>query len=180
MTRAAVLIVVAQMVAAGSFVGPAPRSTPPPLVQTAATDWAAVLASYVSFCRTSARPDYYVDCLSERFAHAAARMDPYSRTTADLRQALQAAASDLAAVATRYHAAGAGETTPRSATITPTRPLRAIAPQNRAAARTAGLNVLNATELVLLRSATRDPALTLAFTAVAKVIGTAKLLLRAA
>ena len=180
MTRAAVLIVVAQMVAASSIVGPAPRSAPPLLVQAAATDWAAVLGSYVSFCRTSARPEYDVDCLSERFAFAAARMDPYSRTTADLRQALQSAASDLAAVATRYHTAGAGEATPRSATIIPTRALRAIAPQNRAAARAAGLNVLDATELVLLRSADRDPAQTLAFTAVAKVIGTAKLLLRAA
>lgn len=117
MARAAALMLVAPMVAAGSFVGPAPpRSAPPPLVQTAATDWAAVRASDVSFCRTSAKPDDDVDCLSERFAYAAARMDPYSRSTADLRQALQAAASDLAAVATRYHTAAADETTPRSAT----------------------------------------------------------------
>lgn len=184
----AIMALTVQLVAATSYLPLQPppgqrvtdQTLAPVLAKADKTNWAAVLGTYVRFCQTSAQPQYYVDCLSERFAYTASRMDPYNRGTADLRKVLQTAARDLSAITARYHTQDAGKATPRAANITPTRALRAIAPQNRAAASAAGTQVLDTAQLVLLRSADRDPTQALAFAQVAEVIGTAKVLLRSA
>ena len=161
---------------APGYVAPAQQ---PLQAQYARTNWAAVLGTYVTFCRTTAKAEYYIDCLSERLAFTAAAMAPYNPNTAALRRALQAAARDLSAVATRYHTPTAGQASPRAPGIATTRPLRAIAAPNRIPANAAATDVLDTTELVLLRATTTSTAQALAFAQVAEVIGTAKVLLRA-
>ncbi|MBC7737206.1 MAG: hypothetical protein H7245_08295 [Candidatus Saccharibacteria bacterium] len=176
LSAAALPVKVAPVKVAPGYVAPALQ---PLQAQYARTNWAAVLGTYVTFCRTTAKAEYYIDCLSERLAFTAAAMDPYNPDTAALRRALQAAARDLYAVATRYHTPTAGQASPRAPSIATTRPLRAIAAPNRIRANAAATDVLDTTELVLLRATTTSTAQALAFAQVAEVIGTAKVLLRA-
>lgn len=156
--------------------------SPPVLsVQSEIDAFTTRLQSYVDFCQTYAKPQYRVDCLSERLDFAAASLNGYGWQR-DVRAALRATSRSLYAVTTKYGAANApavtlrGQTTP----ITSARPIRPVAPQNQTRANAAATGVIQEAELVLLRSAETSPANALAFAQVAAVLGSAKVLLRSA
>ena len=157
--------------------GPGATPAPLPLVQVQATDVSAPLRAYVAFCKTAARPEYVVDCLSERLSVAADAMNRYG-DTAELYRALKAASRGLSAVSRTYASQTAAPVTLRAAALTTTRPIRPVATADLARANAAATAVLDEAELTLLRSSTRSPN-ALAFQQVAEVIGSAKVLLRA-
>ena len=146
-----------------------------PLVQVQSADVASQMRAYVAFCQGTAKPEYVVDCLAERFNLAADTMGNYG-ATADLYRALKRAARDLAAVSRKY-AAPATPPLVLSSNFTTTRPIRPVAPANLPRSNAAATEVLQEAELTLLRSATRSPDI-LAFQQVAEILGSAKVLLR--
>ena len=151
---------------------PAPEALP--LMQVQATDISGQLRRYVAFCQSTARPDYVVDCLSERFGVFADAVGSYG-DTAELYRALKTAARDLAAVSRKY-ASPTSRPLVLSATgsFTTSRAIRPVAPENLLPANA----VLDEAELTPLRSSTRLTN-ALAFQQVAEVVGSAKVLLRA-
>ena len=155
---------------------PAPEAMP--LMQVQATDISGQLRRYVAFCQSTARPDYVVDCLSERFDVAADAVGSYG-DNAELYRALKTAARDLAAVSRKY-ASPTARPLVLSATgsFTTSRAIRPVAPENLLPANAAATAVLDEAELTLLRSSSRSTN-ALAFRQVAEVVGSAKVLLRA-
>ena len=135
------------------------------------------LRTYVTFCQTNAKPEYVVDCLAERFDVAANAMGNYG-DTADIYRALKAAAQDLAAVSRKYASPTMQPLMLHSQIFTTTRPIRPVAPANLPPSNAAATEVLEEAELTLLRSSTRSPNV-LAFSQVAEIVGSAKVLLRA-
>ena len=159
---------------------PAPSQVPL-TVRAEINEFSARLRSYVDFCDRYARPEYQVDCLSERMTFAASTLGNYGWER-EVKAALKASARSLNAVTTKYRAPDAppvriqNPATP----ITPTRPIRPVAPENVTRAAAAAEGVFQNAELTLLRSADTSPENALAFAQVAEVLGTAKVLLRAA
>ena len=159
---------------------PAPDTLP--LVQVQAMqfqsgDLASQLRQYVAFCAASAKAEYVVDCLAERFNVAA---DGLGRTgdTAELNRALKEASHDLAAVSRKYASATTAPLVLQTSAFTTTRPIRPVAPDDLRPSNAAATAVLEEAELSLLRSSTRSPN-ALAFSQVAEIVGSAKVLLRA-
>lgn len=142
------------------------------------------LQYYVDYCRTWARPEYAVDCLSERFEFAAARLGNYGWQR-DVKAQLRTAVRSLNKVTARYADPGAPPVTLRTGAGAPlaivsSRPIKPVAPENRTRAATAAADVLEEAEFTLLRSASTSDASALAFAQVAAVLGSAKVLLRSA
>ena len=160
--------------------GPA---NPVPLVSVRAeiNEFSSRLRTYVDFCHRYAKPEYQVDCLSERMNFAAASLGNYGWER-EVKAALRASARSLYAVTTKYRAPGAAPVriwSPETP-IVPSRPIRPVAPENVTRAASAAEAVFATAELTLLRSADTSPENALAFAQVAEVLGTAKVLLRAA
>ncbi|MEO6301050.1 MAG: hypothetical protein ABIV25_07935 [Paracoccaceae bacterium] len=154
----------------------------PPLPETApATSvYVADLYRSIAFCRAIGRQAYMVDCLAERIGAVAAKM-PASGDRADMRAALATASRELGAVANKYRSrtqSPVNMTMGGANSMTTTRPLRGIAPENLNLALTAALTVMAQTETVLLRSAQTSQTRALDFQEVAGVIGSTKVLLR--
>lgn len=160
-------------------------SAPPVVTVDAKVDaFTTRLQSYVEYCRTSAKPDYAVDCLSERLEFAAASLGNYGWQR-DVKAALRASARSLNAVTAKYADPARPPVTLRSGASAPrpivsSRPIQPVAPENLTRATTVAANVIEETEFTLLRSAETGGANALAFAQVAAVIGSAKVLLRAA
>lgn len=175
------LAALAAAVTAAALLGPSPHPAAPQvpwaLVHVQSTDVANQLRAYVAFCAQAAKPEYRADCLAERFTLAAETLGRYG-ATAELYRALKRAARDLSAVSRTYASTTAAPLILSSAQFTTLRPIQPIARENLARATTAATEVLQEAELTLLRSATRAPEVS-AFTQVAAIIGTAKVLLRA-
>lgn len=157
------------------------RDAAPPVVTVDARvdAFASRLQSYVAYCRTAAKPEYTVDCLSERLDFAAATLGNYGWQR-DVKAALRATSRRLNAVTATYADPAAPGVTLRAGPITAARPIQPIARANLTRAATAATAVLQETELTLLRSADTSAANALAFAQVAAIVGSAKVLLRAA
>ena len=143
--------------------------------------FAARLHSYVDYCRTSAKPEYAVDCLSERLDFAAASLGNYGWQR-DVKAALRASARRLDAVTAKYADPAKPALTLRAANnaIVSARPIQPVARANVTRATAAAAAVLEETQFTLLRSADTSGANALAFAQVAAVVGSAKVLLRSA
>ena len=87
-------------------------------------------------------------------------------------------AHDLAAVSRKYASPTMQPLMLHSQIITTSRPIRPVAPANLPPSNAAATAVLEEAELTLLRSSTRSPNV-LAFSQVAEIVGSAKVLLRA-
>ena len=159
----------------------AATETLPPLVTVDAqvNAFTTRLQSYVDYCRTSARPEYAVDCLSERLDFAARSLGNYGWQR-DVKSALRASARSLNAVTAKYADPTRPPLTLQAGAITSARPIQPVARANLTRATTAAAAVLEEAEFTLLRSADSAGANALAFAQVAAVVGSAKVLLRAA
>ena len=181
--RLATIALVALTFGQPGFAPQNPLTNPVPAltVRIELNAFTAKLQSYVDFCDRYAKAQYKVDCLSERLTVAAASLGNYGWQR-EVKWTLRATARNLYAVTTKYADPGAAAITLRGqgTPIVSSRPVRAVAPQNQTRANAAASTVIEEAELTLLRSADTSPANALAFAQVAAIVGSAKVLLRAA
>lgn len=142
------------------------------------------LQTYVDYCRTSAKPEYAVDCLSERLDFAAASLGNYGWQR-DVKAALRATSASLNKVTAKYADPAKPAITLRAGASSPlpivsSRPIQPVAPANLPRAASVASDVLEEAEFTLLRSASTSDTNSLAFAQVAAVLGSAKVLLRSA
>ncbi len=129
----------------------------------------------IGFCGKLSNQNLLIDCLSDQYA-AAANLMPQTAGYAKARAALIKASNKLHRLAVANAAPGKAAVTPRAGARRAHRPLTPVA--NAAAVNAAARDIIRDTNLLLLRSGEGSSQRRAAYTEVAAVVNSTKVLLR--
>ncbi len=130
-----------------------------------------------AFCKALINQEYVIDCLSDRLQSVADGLSAVGEY-AEVRAALEAAAAQLHALALSNASTELAQQVIAASGRRSSRPLTAIASGAMAAANAQAAAIIETAELVLLRSSSGSAERAVAFTQVAQVVNSTKVLLR--
>lgn len=130
-----------------------------------------------AFCKALVRQEYVIDCLSDRLQSVADGLSAVGEYS-EVRAALEDAAQRLHALALDNASQDLAQQVLRAGGRRSSRPLTAVATEALGSANAAAAAIIEGAELVLLRSSSGSARRAEAFTQVAQVVNSTKVLLR--